>query len=132
MAQIGNLGKLIVFEVSSDKVLTFGKMTQSVSGRWTTHAVIQNKPKSEFLGAGQRTISLPIFLTANHGVRPRSTMEKIEEAVEKGTPLTFVIGGRKVGAHKWVITNMSETWGDIIKDGRLVSANLTLSLSEYV
>lgn len=132
MAQIGNLGKLIVFEVSSDKVLTFGKLQQSVKGRWTTHAVIQNKPKPEFLGPDQRTVSFPIFLSANHGVRPRSTIEKIEAAVESGTPLPFVIGGKKVGANKWVITDMSETWDDIIKDGRLVSAHLTLNLAEYV
>lgn len=132
MAQIGNLGKLIVFEVSSDKVLTFKNMTQSVKGRWTTHAVIGNKPVSEFLGAGQRTISLPIFLSVNHGVRPRSTIEKIEKAVENGTPYSFVIGGNKVGANQWVITEMSETWDEIIKDGRLASANLTLTLTEYV
>lgn len=132
MAQIGNLGKLIVFEVSSDKVLTFKNMTQSVKGRWTTHAVIGNKPVSEFLGAGQRTISLPIFLSVNHGVRPRSTIEKIEKAVESGTPYSFVIGGNKVGSNQWVITEMSETWDEIIKDGRLASANLTLTLTEYV
>ena len=132
MAQIGNLGKLIVFEVSSDKVLTFGKMTKSVKGRWATHDIIGNKPKSEFLGAGQGTINLPIFLTVNHGVRPRSTIEKIEKAVENGTPFSFVIGGKKVGSNQWVISDMSETWGEIIKDGRLVSANLTLNLAEYV
>ena len=132
MAQIGNLGKLIVFEVSGDKVLTFKKMTQTVKGRWTTHAVIGNKPVSEFLGAGQRIISLPIFLSVNHGVRPRSTIEKIEKAIEKGTPYSFVIGGNKVGSNQWVITEMSETWDEIIKDGRLASANLTLTLAEYV
>lgn len=132
MAQIGNLGKLIVFEVSSKKVLTFGKMTQSVKGRWTTHAVIGNKPVSEFLGAGQRTISLPIFLTINHGIKPRSTIEKIEKAIENGTPYPFVIGGKKVGSNQWVITDMSETWDEIIKDGCLVSAHLTLNLAEYV
>lgn len=132
MAQIGNLGKLIVFEVSSDKVLTFGKMTKSVKGRWTNHDNIGNKPKPEFLGPGQGTISLPIFLSANHGVRPRSTLEKIEAAVESGTPFVFVIGGKKVGSNKWVITDMSETWDNIIKDGQLVSAHLTLNLVEYV
>ena len=130
--QIGNLGKLIVFEVSSDKVLTFGKMNKKVSGRWTTHSVIANKPKSEFLGPGQGTISFPIYLSVNHGVKPRSTIEKIEAAIEKGTPYLFVIGGKQVGSHKWVITDMSETWGNIIKDGQLASANLTLNLSEYV
>ena len=132
MAQIGNLGTLIVFEVSSDKVLTFEKMTQTIKGRWTNHEPIGNKPKPEFLGAGQRIISLPIFLSVNHGVKPRATIEKIEKAVENGTPFPFVIGGKKVGDNQWVITDMSETWGVIIKDGRLVSAHLTLNLAEYV
>ena len=132
MAQIGNLGKLIVFEVSSDKVLTFNRMTQSVKGRWTTHAIIGNKPKSEFLGSDQRGITLPIFLSVNHGVKPRDTMEKIEKAVEEGTPYSLVIGGKKVGNNQWVISSMSETWNDIIKDGKLVQANITLTLTEYV
>ena len=132
MAEIGNLGSLIVFEVSSDKVLTFNNMTQSVSGRWATHAVIRGKPKSEFLGPGQRKISLPIFLSVNHGVKPRKTMEKIEKAIEKGTPYPLVIGGKKVGSNQWVITDMSETWGTIIRDGKLASAHLSLNLAEYV
>lgn len=132
MAQVGNLGKLIVFEVSSDKILTFRNMTQTVKGRWTTHNIIGNKPKSEFLGPGQRGGNLSIFLSVNHGVRPRSTIEKIEKAVENGTPFSFVLGGKKVGSNQWVITDMSETWDEIIKDGVLVSASLTITLAEYV
>ena len=132
MAQIGNLGKLIVFEVSSKKVLTFRAMTQSVSGRWTVHNVIGGKPKSEFLGPGQSSIALTVFLSANHGIKPRSTIERIEKAIEKGEHFPLVIGGKKVGNHEWAITNMSETWDKIIKDGRLVSANLSITLAEYV
>ena len=132
MAQIGNLGKLIVFEVSTDKVLTFKNMSRTVSGRWTKHDTIGNKPVSEFLGPDQGSITLPIHLSVNHGVRPRKTIEKIESAVENGTPFPFVIGGKKVGSYQWVITSMSETWDEIIKDGQLASASLTLSLAEYV
>lgn len=132
MAKIGNLGKLIVFEVSSDKVLTFNGMTQTVKGRWATHQVIGGKPKSEFLGADLRQINLPITLSAMHGVRPRSTMEQIEKAVESGTPYTLVIGGKKVGNYQWKITGMSEAWGAIIKDGILAQAKVTLTLDEYV
>jgi phage protein U len=132
MAQIGNLGKLIVFEVSSDKVLTFHDMTQSISGRWAQHSVIGGKPESEYLGPGQRSISLPIFLSVSHGVKPRRTMEKMEKAAEKGTPYPFVLGGKKIGDNQWVISSISESWGDVIVDGKLVSANLTLTLSEYV
>ncbi len=131
MGKIGNLGKLIVFEVSTDRVLTFHGMTQSIKGRWTTQNPILGKPYPEFLGPGQRNISLSIFLSAMHGVRPRKTMERIELAVENGTPYQLVIGGRKVGANQWVITDMSETWGEVIRGGNLVSARLTLNLAEY-
>lgn len=131
MGKIGNLGKLIVFEVSTNRVLTFSGMTQSVKGRWTVQNPILGKPYPEFLGPGQRTISLSIFLSAMHGVRPRKTMERIERAIESGTPYRLVIGGRKVGANQWVITDMSEAWGEIIRGGKLVSASLTLNLSEY-
>lgn len=130
--QVGNLGSLITFEVSSRKVLTFKQLTQTVGGRWTTHAVIGQKPKSEFLGADLRNGQLEIFLNSMLGVRPRSVIENIESAVESGNPLTLVVGGKQIGSNRWVITKMSETWNEVILDGRLVSANVTLTLQEYV
>lgn len=131
MGKIGNLGNLIIFEVSTNKVLTFDKMKQTIKGRWAVQEPILGKPYPEFLGPGQRTISLPIYLSAMHGVRPRKTMERIEESVEDGTPYSLIIGNKKVGSYQWVILEMSEAWGEIIEDGRLVSVNLTLSLGEY-
>lgn len=131
MGEIGNLGKLIVFEVSMNRVITFSRMTQSVKGRWAVQNPIGGKPYSEFLGPGQRTISISIFLSAIHGVRPRKTIERIEKAIESGIPYQLVIGGKKVGAGQWVITDMSESWEKIIQGGELVSANLTLNLAEY-
>lgn len=132
MAQIGNLGKLITFVVSSSKVRTFQEMSQTVKGRWATHEVIKGKPVSEFLGPGVRAMTLTIQLSSSLGVKPRTIIENIEKSVEKGTPHTFVIGGKKVGSYKWVITDMSETWDVIIKNGWLVSAKLNLTLAEYV
>ena len=131
MGKIGNLGSLIVFEVSTEKVITFNKMTQAVKGRWALQEPILGKPYPEFLGPGQRTISLPVYLSVMHGVKPRKMMEQIENAVENGTPYPLVIGNKKVGSYQWVITDMSEIWGEIIRDGNLVSVNLTLNLSEY-
>ncbi len=131
MGKIGNLGNLITFEVSTKKVLTFNKMTQTVKGRWAVQEPILGKPYPEFLGPGQRTISLPIHLSAMHGIKPRKTMERIEKAVESGTPYPLIVGNKKVGSYQWVITEMSEAWGEVIKGGKLVSVNLTLSLAEY-
>jgi phage protein U len=132
MAVVGNLGNLITFEVSSDKVLTFDKMKRTVKGRWATHDAIGGKTKSEFLGAGNASIALPIFLSSMHGVRPRVTLERIADAVERGEYYPLVIGGRSVGRNKWRITSASETWDTIIRDGILVEANVTLNLEEYV
>lgn len=132
MATIGNLGKLIVFEVSSKKIQTFESMKQTVKGRWATHAVIGGKPISEFLGSDLSSITLTIMLSVNHGVRPRATIEKIEKAVESGTPYPLVIGGKQVGKYQWKITSMSESWDKVIRDGALVEAKLTLTLEEYL
>lgn len=132
MAQIGNLGDFITFEVSSQKVLTFRDLNRTVSGRWAKHDVLTAKPRSEFLGPELQKMSLTIQVSAVLGVKPRKVIDAIAKATEQGTPFTFVLGNRKIGKYQWVIESVSETWGEIIDDGRLLSANLSLSLTEYV
>ena len=51
MAQIGNFGKLIVFETSDSKVLNFNNFQKTVSANWGKHERIGKKPRSEFLNA---------------------------------------------------------------------------------
>lgn len=134
---IGNLGTLITFTVGTDKdnglnILTFNNMTQKVSGRYSTHNIIGGKPKSEFLGPELRNISFEVLLSAMHGVKPKKTIEKIENAIETGESYTFTVGGSKIGKYKWVITDMSEAWNKIYNKGELVEAKVILSLKEYV
>lgn len=129
---VGNLGKTITFEVSDKKVLTFSNLSRTVKGRWTQHNIIGNKAKSEFLGPDLDGITFKISLSAMHGVKPRTTIEKIEKAVRKGTVLPFVIGGKKVGSNSWVITNVSEAWNCVYSKGELVTADVNLTLQEYV
>ena len=50
MGKIGNWGKTIAFEVSSNKTLTFNNFKRTVSARWHTHNIVNGKPKSEFAG----------------------------------------------------------------------------------
>lgn len=132
MAVIGNLGTLITFEVSSDKVLTLQKMSRTVKGRWARHEIIGKKPQSEFLGADLQGISFSVLLSVNHGVNPRVTLERIASAVEKGENFLFVLGGKAVGENKWKIVSVSESWDVIMKEGILVQAKVTISLEEYV
>lgn len=129
---IGNLGKVITFEVSSEKVLTFNNLSRAVKGRWTQHNIVDSKPKSEFLGPDLDGVTFKVHLSAMHGVRPRKTLEAIEKAVTNGTVLPFAVGGKKIGSNSWVITAVSETWNCVYSKGELVTADVNLTLQEYV
>ncbi|RDY26744.1 phage tail protein [Lachnotalea glycerini] len=129
---IGNLGKLITFQTSDQRILTFSDMQQNVSGRWSTHNRIMRKPFGEFNGAELRSITFTINLDAMLGVRPRKTLEQIEKAVENGLTYPLIIGGKKVGKNKWAITKLSEKWDVIYQKGELAKATLNLSLTEYL
>lgn len=132
MAQIGNLGKKIIFSTSDKKILNFNDFQQSVSGKWAVHERIQKKPKSEFLGADLRKITCKITLSAMHGVKPRNMLNMIHAMIEKGTPEKLIIGGKKVGANKWVISSASETWDVLMNKGELIKATVSITLEEYV
>ena len=130
--KIGNLGKLIVFRVSDKKILTFDGFNQEVSGRWSEHKRIMKKPLLEFNGAESRKIAFTMEINALHGYKPRKILSRIEKAVEKGTPYKLVIGGKRVGSNYWIIKSVSEAWNVIYSKGELVSAEVKVSLVEYV
>lgn len=129
---IGTLGTSIVFEVTDEKVMNFTDMNRTVTGNWTSHSVIGQKPKSEFLGAALQTITFNLVLNSALGVRPRAVLDAIAEMVEDGTAEYFVIGSAPVGKNPWKITSVSETWDTILNKGELMKATLSLSLEEYV
>lgn len=132
MARIGNFGKLIIFETSDKRVLNFNSFQKTVSGNWATHDRIGKKPQSEFLNANLQQITFTITLNAQHGVRPRQTMDSIEKAVETGQVESLVIGAAKVGKYRWKITQMTEAWDVVMDRGEIQKATLNLTLEEYL
>lgn len=128
---IGTLGKKIIFEVSDDVALTFNGMTRDISGRWADHETMGTKPKPEFLGPGNQTITLPITLSATLGVRPRTMLELVEAMVESGAAEYLVIGTRPVGKNPFRLTASSETWDVVYSRGELAKATVTITLEEY-
>lgn len=131
MAQIGSLGSGIIFETSDRRILTFNKFVQKISGRWSTHDVIGEKPKSEFNGPGLRKVTFSIVLDAHLGVKPRKTMENMERMVERGEVEPLVVGSKRVGDGKWKMTDISEAWDYLYSRGEVVRATVDISLEEY-
>lgn len=128
---IGTLGSKIIFEVSDKHAMTFRNMNREISGRWADHEVMGSKPKPEFLGAANQTVTMEIMLSASLGVRPRQVLEAIEGMVESGTAEYLVIGNKPVGKNPFRLMSSSEAWGAVYNRGELAKATVTISLEEY-
>lgn len=129
---IGSLGKLITFETSDKKILTFKDFKREKAGRWGVHNRIGKKPKQQFLGPGLDKVTFTITLSAQHGVKPRTTLDNIGKYVDNGTPAKLVIGTKQVGKNKFIMSQTSEAWDMIWNKGELVKATLDITLEEYV
>lgn len=130
-AVIGSFGSVISFVVSEDKLLTFSNMEREFSARWTTHSSIQSKEKKEFVGRGSGSITMEVVLDKAHGIEPRKTIGNIEKAINKGTVEPLIIGGKQLGANKYAITSMSETWDVVMLNGYLARATVRLTFEGY-
>lgn len=131
MATIGSLGSLITFEVSDKKILTFKDLQVNASGSWSYHDIISKKPRSEFNGAELKDSSFSIVLSAEHGVKPCETMDKIVKAVESGQVMPFTLGGKVIGSN-WIIKSNSGMYDIVMNKGEVAKATVKITLEEYV
>lgn len=130
MGKIGSFGSIITFEVTSDKILTMKDIKRTVSGRWTDHKILGKKPKLEFNGPDSDSVTFTVILDANHGVRPLTTINKLEKAVANGTVAYLSIGGVP-SPNKMCLQSMSEEWDCVWNKGELVRAKVNLTFTEY-
>lgn len=129
---VGSWGSAISFSVSGDKQLTFRDMKKSVTSRWKDHAIIGQKPLSEFAGPENDSVTMTVVLSAAMGVNPRNVIDTLEAAMTSGAVDYLYVGGKKIGSDKMRLTDMSEAWDCVMLDGLLVKATLDLTFSEYV
>lgn len=132
MGMIGNFGSRIVFEVTDKRVLTYNGMTRKVSGKYAKHSVVGKKDRPEFTGPGNSSISFKMLLDVSLGIRPQDVISNIEEAIENGEVEYLVIGGRPVGKNKFYISSVSETMDQIMSDGGLARATVSVTMEEYL
>lgn len=131
MATIGNFGKLITFEVSSEKMLALKDLKRTVAGRWKKHEIVGATPRSEFQGPDLDETTVTAILSAEHGVKPRATIERLEAAARSGEVDYLIIGGKRVGTGKVYISSISEEWDTIWNKGELVKATINITFAEY-
>lgn len=131
MAQIGSFAN-INFATSDRRVLTPSNFKRKVSSQWGQHDLIGQKPKSEYLGAGQGSVTFTMLLDMTLGVDPKSTINNLEYLCESGYVDYLVIGNRTIGSNRFYISAVSESWDVVYSGGRLARAKVDVTMNEYV
>ena len=145
---VGKFGKILTFQVFLKpewgkhgvdsrqnykvKCLTVDGLRREVSNQTTEHSRMLKKPKVQFNGPALDSMTFTIRFSAELGVNPRKMINNLEKSVRLGWTGYFIVGRKKVGRHKYLITNMSESWDHVIKNGKLVAANVDITMKEYV
>lgn len=128
---IGSFGRR-VFYTSDSRILTFREFTYATAARFAEHEVLGAKPKIEYLGSGLDEISFSMTLRADMGIEVRKELEAWRSIAANGNAETLIIGKRRLGRGRWVITNCSEAWNVITNLGGILSASVDITLREYV
>lgn len=128
--KIGAFGD-IVFEVSDEVVRTFKEFQKSTPSRWAVHGVMGGYPKAEFIGPGQKSITLPVTLNALFlgGRTIEEEVDLLEEMADSGQVSTLVIAERICG--KYYLDDVSQTTSHFGGKGEATVCEITLSLKHY-
>ncbi len=126
---IGSFGTAI-FEVSRSKVFTFDDFKKIKKADYAQHKIINKKPTLEHTGSALDQISFKIHLNVFIGISPKDELKKLSNIIESGDEQKLILGGEIIG--RFVLTQMSEEHRKIDNKGRLLIADATLKLLEYV
>lgn len=123
----------MVFETSSERIKTFSEFKRSGSGRWGKHEIMLQKPTKEFIGPGDEQISFTVRFDVTFGVNPADEIYVLRFIRDQGIAVPLILNGRPVSYESlWVIETINESWTKIDNRGRLLAAEVELTLSEYV
>lgn len=75
---VGTFGK-IIFQTSSEKAMTFGKLSEKAGAKYADISLLRGKPRKQFIGAALQTVSLDIVVRADLGYKPREIIAQLKK-----------------------------------------------------
>lgn len=130
MSKIGSFAD-VVFEVSTNSVLTFDDFERTNSPRWQEHAVLGQKPILEYEGPSADTISFTILLRAELGINPGKQLSRLRNFSLSGRKGLFIRGNIPISTNYFVITNIHERHRNIDQRGNVLLIEVDLDIKEY-
>lgn len=128
---IGCYGSKIIFYTSSVVAQTFQNLTSETGAKFADHALLEGKPRKQYIGANLRSITFDMMLRADLGISPRVMLETLKTLAEEGSAHYLIIGGRPLSQNPFVVTSISDQWGTVYNAGQLYQCTVSVSLEEY-
>ncbi len=127
---IGSLGG-VIFSVSPDSIQTISKLEHSGSAKIHNHDLHLRKAMPEFTGVEPDKVTLQVRVSKALGGNPTSEIEKIRSYTAQGAILRLQIGKKSIGSYRWMINSFKVSYMDCDRNGDLIDADISLTLTEY-
>lgn len=128
---IGSLGE-IVFEVSSEKILTFDGLSFSQKANYAEHSIHGRKSVLEYTGTSATSVSMNITLNSALGIDTIEELEGLKEIFSSHQAVSFVLDGKPQGEGLWVIESLGTNYNFLDNRGRPQIIEVSLTLKEYI
>lgn len=131
MAMVGCLGE-IVFEVSSDTVLTLNNFKWSGGAKYATHQRHGMNALTELTGLDPDKITFDVVLSAYLGIEPQKVINKLWEYERNGTAVSLVLGDKAYGKYRWNVVSHSVAAKNFDGRGNITNVTVSITLQEYL
>lgn len=128
----GSIGKWgsITFSVSPKKQKTFTGLSWTTSIQFETKQRKKKVSKVTFKGVDPDTFSFAMRLSVFGGLNPLNEIKKLDKLARKGQANRLIIGGKKYGSNKTVITGITKNLKYFDNKGNLWVAEAKISMKE--
>lgn len=120
------------FTVNDRRIFTPQNLKGQAGSSWATHEVYGGKARSQYTGPKLKSYTFDILLRAQDGVNPRTTLRYFQNRAEAGDADYFMIGNTPLSQHPFKLTDVSDEWGAVFRNGKLIECKISLTIEEYV
>lgn len=129
---IGTYGP-IIFGTGPTGVLTFDNFKKTVTARWGTHEVYQDKPLLEYAGPNLIEVAFTMGLISPITSDPTAAIVTLQETMDLALPYPLTIGMLPVGrdASLFILESLEVNPKYFYRGGTIIGAEVAVKLKEY-
>ena len=122
----------LVFEVSTERVITYDDYKRETKARYARHELINQTSVLEYLGRDLEEITFTMMFTISLGVDPAEETSKLRRMCLDGVADYLILGNTVVGENLWTIESVGEAKKAVDHFGKTIVSSVNVKMVEYV